>query len=111
MVLRMRDGRSTVSEEQVVDVLRQVVDPELGINIVDLGLVYSMEVAEGSIRVVMTMTTPACPMNVYLSEAVEAALRARCPQAHSVRVDVVWDPPWDPHMMSDLAKQELGWAG
>ncbi len=99
------------SEDQVRDVLRRIVDPELGINIVDLGLVYSIELDDGRIRIAMTMTTPACPMNAYLAGAAEAALRAQIPDLRSARVDLVWEPPWDPAMMSGAAKQQLGWAG
>lgn len=101
----------TVTDVQVLRALRAVIDPELGINVVDLGLVYSVEVAAGRVHVVMTMTTPACPMNAYLQEPVEAVLWDRVSGLQSVRVDVVWEPPWDPVMMSEAAKRQLGWAG
>jgi metal-sulfur cluster biosynthetic enzyme len=97
-----------ISRDTVREVLRGVVDPELGVDVVDLGLVYSIEVHGGDVRVAMTMTIPACPMNAYLSEAAEAALWERLPDARSVRVDLVWEPPWDPAMMSEAARQHLG---
>jgi metal-sulfur cluster biosynthetic enzyme len=98
-----------ITEEQVLDALRQVMDPELGINVVDLGLVYSVILQNGRIRVAMTMTTRACPLHTYLTEAAEAAIRQCAPDAQAVEIDMVWDPPWTPAMMSDAAKRQLGW--
>jgi metal-sulfur cluster biosynthetic enzyme len=96
------------SQTQVLDALRQVVDPELGINIVDLGLVYGTELRDGQVHVRMTMTTPACPMEELLMEMVHSAILRELPEARSVEVDLVWDPPWGPEMMSDAAKAQLG---
>lgn len=97
------------NEGQVWDALRTVIDPEIGINVVDLGLVYSVEVSGDQVRVAMTMTTQACPLHAYLTEAAEAAIRQVAPDVAAVQVDMVWDPPWSPAMMSDEAKQKLGW--
>ena len=96
-------------DEQVWNALRTVIDPEIGINVVDLGLVYSVEVSGDQVRVAMTMTTQACPLHAYITEAAEAAIRQFAPDAAAVQVDMVWDPPWSPAMMSDGAKQQLGW--
>lgn len=98
-----------VTQEQIMDALRQVMDPELGINIVDLGLVYSADVQDGRIHVTMTMTTRACPLHAYIRENAEAVIRPIAPDAQAVDVEMVWDPPWVPAMMSDAAKQQLGW--
>ena len=98
-----------VEEAQVWEALRAVLDPEIGVNVVDLGLVYSVEVSGNDVRVAMTMTTQACPLHAYITEAAEAAIRQLAPEAGTVRVDMVWDPPWSPAMMSDAAKQQLGW--
>ncbi len=104
-----RDKPVTTADE-VSDVLRLVDDPELGMNIVDLGLVYGVEVADGGeVSVTMTMTTPACPLGDYLKRAIEAAVRQRFPEVRAVAVDIVWEPRWEPAMMSDLAKVSLGW--
>lgn len=97
------------NDEQVWNALRTVIDPEIGINVVDLGLVYSVEVSGDQVRVAMTMTTQACPLHAYLTEAAEAAIRQFAPDVAAVQVDMVWDPPWSPAMMSDEAKQQLGW--
>jgi metal-sulfur cluster biosynthetic enzyme len=98
-----------VTEQQVLEALREVVDPEIGVNIVDLGLVYSTSVEDGRVHVAMTMTTRACPLHAYLTEAADAAIRRHAPDAQSVEIEMVWDPPWSPAMMSETAKQQLGW--
>lgn len=98
-------------EAQVLEALRAVIDPELGVNIVDLGLVYSVEVRNGEVLVKMTMTTPACPLGTFLTDMVEAAIWQSIPEVESVRVELVWDPPWHPGMMSQAAKEQFGWAG
>jgi metal-sulfur cluster biosynthetic enzyme len=95
--------------QQALGCLYDVIDPELGINIVDLGLVYNLDVDGGRVRVEMTMTTPACPLHDYLTEQVEQAIRAEMPDARSIAVHLVWDPPWGPERMSRVARQELGW--
>lgn len=102
---------TTPIPDQVRDALRQVIDPELGINIVDLGLVYGVEVVEGQVRVRMTMTTPACPMEELLTSMAHSAIMERIPNARSVEIELVWDPPWQPEMMSDEAKSRLGQRG
>ncbi|HYM69920.1 MAG TPA: metal-sulfur cluster assembly factor [bacterium] len=98
-----------ITPEQVREVLRCINDPELGVNIVDLGLVYDIEVRDGSVRVALTMTTPACPLHAYFTDEIDAAVRVWVPGVRAVHVDVVWEPPWQPVMMSDQAKTLLGW--
>ncbi len=93
-----------VTEAAVREALRQVVDPELGINIVDLGLVYSVELDDARARVVMTMTSPACPLGGYIEDLVRASL---APLHSRVDVDIVWSPPWNPEMMSADARRQL----
>ncbi len=91
------------------DLLREVVDPELGINIVDLGLVYDVAVEDAAVRVAVTMTTPACPLHSYVVDAIEFVLRRDLPHLRTVDVRLVWDPPWHPGMMSPQARRQLGW--
>ena len=98
-----------MTEAEVLEALRKVVDPELGINIVDLGLVYSVGVDDKRAHVNMTMTTQTCPLHAYLAEAVESVLRQSFPDLEAVGVEMVWDPPWNPAMMSEAAKRQLGW--
>lgn len=96
------------ADPRILDALTQVIDPELGVNIVDLGLVYGGEIRDGQVSVRMTMTTPACPMEEMLMEMVHSALLREIPEARTVEVDVVWEPVWSPSRMSDAAKAQLG---
>lgn len=97
-----------MTEDDVRDALREVIDPEIGVNIVDLGLVYAIDVSGCAVRITMTMTTPACPLRDYLQDLVESAVASRLPDAGRVAVDVVSEPPWSEAMMSDAARRQLG---
>lgn len=92
------------------EALRSVEDPEAGMNIVDLGLVYAIEARPGRVRVEITMTSPACPVGAYLVDEAAAAIRAAADEAADVRVDLVWEPPWTPERMSPEARGRFGWA-
>lgn len=96
-------------ESAIWDALRTVIDPEVGENIVDLGLVYRVEPRPGAVAVDITMTTPACPAAGSIAEEAEAAIRSACPQAQEVTVEVVFDPPWTPERMSEEVKRRFGW--
>ena len=98
-----------MSEEDVRAALQSVEDPEAGMNIVDLGLVYSVAVEPGRVRVEMTMTSPACPVAPYLVDEATAAIRAAVPADTDVAVELVWEPPWTPELMSGEAKSRFGW--
>lgn len=89
--------------------LRTVIDPELGINLVDLGLVYGVSVTDGIAYVTLTVTTPACPIGTYLEDQVRWAV-LRLDGILGVEVTVVHQPPWTPALMSDAARQILGWT-
>lgn len=89
--------------------LRGVMDPEVGINIVDLGLVYGVEVEGGRARVRLTMTSAACPLGEEIAAEAEARVRS-VPGIDDVTVDLVWDPPWSPERMTPAARQALGWS-
>jgi metal-sulfur cluster biosynthetic enzyme len=78
-------------------------------NIVDLGLVYSIAAAPGRVHVDITMTSPACPGAPYLVDEASAAIRAIAPEATDVEVELVWEPPWSPERMSAEAKKRFGW--
>ena len=95
--------------EEVLAALRHVIDPEIGINVVDLGLVYEVLGQDGHVHVVMTMTTAACPLGESITEEVRAAIRQHIRGVTSVAVDLVWQPPWQPSMMSAAAREQLGW--
>jgi len=94
--------------ERVIAALRTVYDPEIPVNIFELGLVYDVTIAEdGEARIRMTLTTPMCPVAEELPIEVESKARA-VEGVKSARVDLVWDPPWSMEMMSEAAKLELG---
>ncbi len=97
-------------ESAVYDALRQVEDPEAGMNIVDLGLVYAVTIAPGMITVEMTMTTAACPMTDMIADQARDAIARVAPGGAGVDVQLVWDPPWTPDRMSGIAKEHFGWG-
>ena len=99
-----------LNEHQVRDALRQVIDPEVGRDIVSLGLVYRVEVAPGSLLVEMTMTSPACPMGEMIVNEVHAALAQVLPSTIEPDVRLVWEPPWNPSMMDHADKEHFGWT-
>src|SRR5579862_5955050 len=95
-------------EELILEALKEVHDPEIGINIVDLGLIYGTEMDEGGhVTITMTLTTPMCPLNEYIDAAVKTALE-EVPGVTSSTVNLVWTPPWGPDKMSEDARLELG---
>lgn len=95
-------------KEAVISALRQVYDPEIPINIYDLGLIYRVDVSsKGMVYLNMTLTAPGCPVAETFPGAVEAAVRS-VPGVFDARVSLVWDPPWSQDNMSDEAKLELG---
>lgn len=95
-------------EERVIDVLKTCFDPEIPVNIYDLGLIYEVKVNEGNdVHVRMTLTSPACPVAETLPPDVENKIK-ELPDVNSARVEITFDPPWDKEMMSEEAKLELG---
>jgi len=103
--------RRLPDEEAVRDALRSVDDPEAGMNIVDLGLVYRIDVLADGVRVELTMTTPACPLGDLITDNARRAVSALLPDGVGVDIELVWEPPWTPDRMSDAAKQTFGWPG
>lgn len=108
----MNPSCAMVTPEEAVlwAALRQVVDPELGCNIVDLGLVYGVRVAGGTAVVVMTLTTRGCPMQESLVDGVREVLLASA-RLRAVEVEVVWDPPWTPDRMTPEGRALTGCGG
>jgi metal-sulfur cluster biosynthetic enzyme len=103
-----------LNEDMVLAALKNVYDPEIGLNIVDLGLVYNVDVAEEGkqVNVDMTLTTPACPAGPQILENAHKeimALRDVHPQLEDATINLVWTPFWNPSMMSEDAKEELGY--
>ena len=95
-------------KEKVVAMLREVYDPEIPVNIYELGLVYEVHVDESrGVRIVMTLTSPMCPVAEILPVEIETRAR-EIEGVRDVQIDLIWDPPWDPGMMSEAARLELG---
>ena len=98
-----------VEQAELVERLATVIDPELGIDIVNLGLVYGAEMVDGVAQILMTTTTPACPIGSYLTDAIRWALLG-LDGVLDVEVELTHEPPWSPERMSEEAKVQLGWA-
>jgi len=94
--------------DRIIEQLRTVYDPEIPVNIYEMGLIYEVDVdSSGAAKIVMTLTTPMCPAAEELPPEVESKARG-VEGVRSVQLDLVWDPPWTPEMMSEAAKLELG---
>ncbi len=96
-----------LTQEKVLEVLSEVYDPEIPIDIVNLGLVYGIDIKDRNVVITMTMTAPGCPASTQI--AGESKLMVEeLPQVDSVDIDIVWDPPWDPSKMSEEAQESMG---
>ena len=96
-----------LNKDKVIDALKEVFDPEIPVNIVDLGLIYDVKVEKNnSVKVKMTLTTPNCPVAESLPKEVKDSIM-ELPEVKDVALQLVWDPPWDKTMMSEAAKLEL----
>lgn len=97
-----------VTPTAVLEALRDVVDPELGVNVVDLGLVLDTSIEGRHVHVVMTLTTPGCPLHGVITR--DAQIRVeRVPGVRTALVELAWDPPWTPDRMTEEGKRQLGW--
>jgi FeS assembly SUF system protein len=95
-------------EGKVIKVLRQIYDPEIPVNIYELGLIYGIDVDDGgAVKVRMTLTAPACPVAGSLPGEVEQRIEATIPEVRGASVELVWEPPWSKEMMSELARLTL----
>lgn len=97
-------------DDAVREALRSVDDPEAGMNIVDLGLIYGVEVDDASIAIDLTMTTAACPMVDMIMEQAREAVAAIAPTGTPIDIRLVWDPPWTPEKMTGIAREHFGWS-
>lgn len=100
-------NQTPLDEAIIRTALRQVIDPELNCNIVDLGLIYSLAIVGPQVKVTMTLTTPGCPMQESIAWGVKRALLS-LKDVNEVEVEVVWEPPWHPSMMTELGRANTG---
>ena len=104
----MTEKKDVTTRDQVIEAIRTIFDPEIPVNIYDLGLIYDIDVLEDqTVHVKMTLTSPGCPVAGTLPLEVEQRVRA-VPAVTDATVELVWDPPWDPERMDDATKLELG---
>ena len=96
-----------LGQDSVMEALKDVYDPEIPVNVVDLGLIYTVEVADGDVHVEMTLTAPGCGMGDYIAQQAEWRI-AEIDEVEDVQVDVVFDPPWIPDMITEDGKRLLG---
>ena len=95
-----------LTQDEIYEVLRECYDPEIPVDIVELGLVYGVEVEGNSVNIIMTLTSPGCQMSSMIRENIEDKLLG-LPDCEQANVEIVWDPPWTPHMMSEAARKKL----
>lgn len=101
-------NQTNLRDEEVLAALRTVFDPEIGINIVDLGLVYEAKLTSDAIDVAITTTSPACPLGETLTSEAYSALAARFPGELAININLVFDPPWSPDRITEAGRQQLG---
>lgn len=99
---------TSLTAAEVEAALATILDPEFGISIVDLGLIYDVQTDADAVTVAMTLTTPSCPAGQVMVEAVHTVLTS-IGAGRKVQVDLVWEPQWTPDMLSAAARDELGW--
>lgn len=97
------------TEEEVRNVLRNVIDPEVGLNIVDLGLIYGVGISDNRLHIDLTMTTQACPMSEMILDNARQMLAALLPADAEIELNLVWEPPWNPGKMGEYARHYFGW--
>jgi metal-sulfur cluster biosynthetic enzyme len=105
------EGSDPAMAERALEALRAVVDPEMGMDVVELGLVYGVQADGRRLSVEMTMTSAACPMADAIVRDAQAVLGQSLPELEEIEIELVWDPPWTPAMMSDEARAFFGWEG
>ncbi len=98
-----------ITPDDVVKSLKLVLDPEVGINIVDLGLIYVVTVRGQDVHIEMTLTTPGCPLHATIEQAVHRVLETRHPSVGEIEVELVWEPAWDVDKITPEGRAELGW--
>jgi metal-sulfur cluster biosynthetic enzyme len=99
-----------ILEERLTRALHRVIDPEMALDVVELGLVYSVRAGPEGAHVRVTMTSAACPVSEFIVDEIAHELRAELGESAPVDVDLVWDPPWTPERMSESARAAMGWG-
>jgi metal-sulfur cluster biosynthetic enzyme len=95
--------------QPITAALRRVLDPEVGLSIVDVGLIYQVTVADGRAHVLMTMTSPACPVADEIMDEIERRLDPVVPADHRIELELCWEPPWTPECITPQGRRQMGW--
>ncbi len=93
----------------IEEALGRVMDPELGLSIVDLGLVYGVEIVDNLLRIRLTMTSAGCPLSDLIFDDIHAELEPFLPAGHEIEIELCWEPAWTPERMSARARAQMGW--
>jgi metal-sulfur cluster biosynthetic enzyme len=96
-----------LTDDEIYEVLRECFDPEIPVNVVDLGLIYGVAVEGPAVNIQMTLTAPGCSMGTMIATEIEEKLLG-LPECERANVEIVWEPPWTPHRMSEAARKQLG---
>lgn len=104
----MENTETLVTKEQIINALKTVFDPEIPVDIYELGLIYDVKIREKKVQILMTLTSPSCPAAQSLPVEVKEKVE-RIEQVEEADIEIVWDPPWGMEMMSDVARLELGY--
>ncbi len=101
-----------MNRKEIAEVIKDVVDPEVGIDVVELGLIYDIDLKEEEkkVGVKMTMTTMGCPLHQFIQDQVAQKIKEKFPELEDIVVELVWSPPWSAEMMSETARKFLGWG-
>ena len=100
---------SQINKDEVISVLKQCYDPEIPIDLWNLGLIYDIKIKNNNIDIIMSLTTPGCTMGQYMADDIKSKLE-QINSVENVTVEVVFDPPWQPEMMTDKGRQKLGFS-
>jgi metal-sulfur cluster biosynthetic enzyme len=98
-----------MTESNIMEALKDCFDPEIPLNVVDLGLIYDIREQQGKVEIDMTLTAPGCPMQVHISKDIEEKIR-KVEGVEEVKVNVIWDPPWTPERISEDGRKILGYG-
>ena len=100
-------GTNMLTDDEIYEVLRDCFDPEIPVNVLDLGLIYGVAVEGAAVNIQMTLTAPGCSMGAMIATEIEDKLLG-LPECERANVEIVWEPPWTPHRMSEAARKQLG---
>ena len=107
--LQPTSSSAVPTEQDIRALLTEIIDPETGISILDMGLIYEIQITPEQIHIRMTTTSPACPVGAMLTDEIRTALSGNDTAARQVSIALTYDPPWEPSMMSEAARRQFGW--